>query len=90
MPDIHSKLIIIQRKMDLESLEKLIEGFKGADLRMYLLKKEISLWNSLKAKQLEFEGMFAIRVMRKYGIKEDIFKAVRKIKQGKKLESKLD
>jgi len=35
-------------------------------------------------------GMFAIRVGREYVIEEDFFKAARKIKEGKKLESKLD
>lgn len=34
--------------------------------------------------------MFAIRVMREYVLEEDFFKAARKIKEGKKLESKMD
>lgn len=34
--------------------------------------------------------MFAIRVMRDYVTEEDFFKAARKIKEGKKLESKMD
>lgn len=34
--------------------------------------------------------MFAIRVGREYVIEEDFFKAARKIKEAKKLESKLD
>jgi len=34
--------------------------------------------------------MFAIRADRDYIIQEDFMKAVRKIKEGKKLESKLD
>lgn len=35
-------------------------------------------------------GMFAIRADRDYVIEEDLFKATRKIKEGKKLESKLE
>lgn len=34
--------------------------------------------------------MFAIRAGRDYVIQEDFFKAARKIKEAKKLESKLD
>jgi 26S proteasome regulatory subunit T4 len=35
-------------------------------------------------------GMFAIRAERDYAIHEDFMKAARKIKESKKLESKLD
>jgi 26S proteasome regulatory subunit T4 len=35
-------------------------------------------------------GMFAIRVERDYVIEEDFFKAARKIKEGKKLETKME
>jgi len=35
-------------------------------------------------------GMFAIRVGREYVLEEDFLKASRKIKEGKKLETKMD
>jgi len=53
---------------------KLSEDFNGADLRNICTEA----------------GMFAIRADRDYIIQEDFMKAVRKIKEGKKLESKLD
>ena len=39
---------------------------------------------------VEIVGMFAIRVGRDYVIEEDFFKAARKIKDVKKLETKID
>ena len=39
---------------------------------------------------LFFSGMFAIRAERDYVIEEDFMKAVRKVADNKKLESKLD
>lgn len=58
----------------LEELAKLTEDFNGADLRNVCTEA----------------GMFAIRAGRDYVIQEDFFKAARKIKEAKKLESKLD
>lgn len=37
-----------------------------------------------------FSGMFAIRAERDYVVEEDFMKAVRKVSDNKKLESKLD
>lgn len=50
------------------------EDFNGADLRNVCTEG----------------GMFAIRAGRDYVIEEDFFKAARKIKETKKLESKLN
>jgi 26S proteasome regulatory subunit T4 len=55
-------------------LAKLSEDFNGADLRNICTEA----------------GMFAIRVDRDYCIEEDFMKAARKIKETKKLETKLD
>ncbi len=53
---------------------KLSDGFNGADLRNVCTEA----------------GMFAIRAERDYVIDEDFMKAVRKVVESKKLESKLD
>ena len=53
---------------------KLSDGFNGADLRNVCTEA----------------GMFAIRNERDYVIDEDFMKAVRKVNESKKLESKLD
>ena len=50
------------------------DGFNGADLRNVCTEA----------------GMFAIRAERDYVIDEDFMKAVRKVAESKKLESKLD
>jgi ATP-dependent 26S proteasome regulatory subunit len=39
---------------------------------------------------ISFLGMFAIRIERDFVIEEDFFKAARKIKEAKKLESKME
>ena len=53
---------------------KLSDGFNGADLRNVCTEA----------------GLFAIRAEREYVIQEDFMKAVRKLSDNKKLESKLD
>lgn len=53
---------------------KLSEGFNGADLRNVCTEA----------------GMFAIRAERDYVVNEDFMKAVRKVAESKKLETKLD
>lgn len=53
---------------------KLSDSFNGADLRNVCTEA----------------GMFAIRAERDYVIDEDFMKAVRKVAENKKLESKLD
>ena len=59
---------------DYEAVVKLSDGFNGADLRNVCTEA----------------GMFAIRAERDYVIDEDFMKAVRKVVESKKLESKLD
>lgn len=71
---IHSKPITTNGEIDFESLAKLAEDFNGADLRNVCTEA----------------GMFALRADRDYVIEEDFFKAARKIKETKKLESKMD
>ncbi len=60
--------------LDYEAVVKLSDGFNGADLRNVCTET----------------GMFAIRAERDYVIQEDFMKAVRKVAESKKLESKLD
>ncbi|KAK2144860.1 hypothetical protein LSH36_725g01104 [Paralvinella palmiformis] len=64
----------LDRKIDWEAIVKLSDDFNGADLRNVCTEA----------------GMFAIRAERDYVIEEDFMKAVRKISDNKKLESKLD
>ena len=59
---------------DYEAIVKLSDGFNGADLRNVCTEA----------------GMFAIRDERDYCIQEDFMKAVRKVADAKKLETKLD
>lgn len=71
---IHARSITTKGDIDFEGLAKLCEDFNGADLRNVCTEG----------------GMFAIRVERDYVIEEDFFKAARKIKDAKKLESKME
>ena len=71
---IHAKPISKSGDIDFESVAKLCEDFNGADMRNVCTEA----------------GMFAIRVERDYVLQEDFMKACRKIKETKKLESKLD
>ena len=71
---IHSKGITTKGDIDFEALSKICEEFNGADLRNVCTEG----------------GMFAIREDREYVIDEDLMKAARKIRDNKKLESKLD
>jgi len=59
---------------DYEAIIKLADGFNGADLRNVCTEA----------------GMFAIRADRDYVMEEDFMKAVRKVGDAKKLETKLD
>lgn len=59
---------------DYEAVVKLSDGFNGADLRNVCTEA----------------GMFAIRDERDYVIQDDFMKAVRKVADMKKLETKLD
>lgn len=71
---IHAKSITIKGECDFEAIAKLTEDFNGADLRNICTEA----------------GMFAIRHLRDFTIEEDYMKAARKIKENKKLESKLN
>uniref|UniRef100_A0A8C7A8K5 Proteasome 26S subunit, ATPase 6 n=1 Tax=Neovison vison TaxID=452646 RepID=A0A8C7A8K5_NEOVI len=59
---------------DYEAIVKLSDGFNGADLRNVCTEA----------------GMFAIRADHDFVVQEDFMKAVRKVADSKKLESKLD
>lgn len=71
---IHSKGITTKGDVDFEALAKICEEFNGADLRNVCTEG----------------GMFAIREDREYVVEEDLMKAARKIRENKKLESKMD
>merc|ERR1712066_774846 len=71
---IHANPITKHGDIDFESVVKLSDGFNGADLRNVCTEA----------------GLFAIRGEREYVIDEDFMKAVRKVSDNKKLESKLD
>jgi len=71
---IHSGPITKHGEIDYEAVVKLSDGFNGADLRNVCTEA----------------GMYAIRGERDYVIQEDFMKAVRKVVDNKKLETKLD
>ena len=71
---IHAKPITKHGEIDYDAIAKVAEDFNGADLRNVCTEA----------------GMFAIRAERDYVLHEDFMKAARKIKENKKLESKLD
>merc|ERR1712038_1154962 len=71
---IHAAPIAKHGEIDWEAVVKLSDDFNGADLRNVCTEA----------------GMFAIRGERDYVIEEDLMKAVRKVADSKKLESKLD
>ncbi|KAJ8308004.1 hypothetical protein KUTeg_012878 [Tegillarca granosa] len=71
---IHAQPIAKHGEIDWEAVVKLSDDFNGADLRNVCTEA----------------GMFAIRAERDYVIEEDFMKAVRKVGDNKKLETKLD
>jgi 26S proteasome regulatory subunit T4 len=71
---IHSKKITTKGDINFEGIAKISEDFNGADLRNVCTEA----------------GMYAIRAGRDYVVDDDFFKAARKIKDVKKLETKLD
>ncbi|KAI9012366.1 P-loop containing nucleoside triphosphate hydrolase protein [Hyaloraphidium curvatum] len=71
---IHAAPIAKMGEIDYEAVVKLSDGFNGADLRNVCTEA----------------GMMAIRDERDYCIQDDFMKAVRKVADVKKLESKLD
>ncbi|UJR22912.1 hypothetical protein I4U23_025940 [Adineta vaga] len=71
---IHAAPITKRGDIDYEAIVKLSDGFNGADLRNVCTEA----------------GMFAIRAERDYVQEDDFSKAVRKVAESKKLESKFD
>ena len=71
---IHSGPITKHGEIDYEAVVKLSDGFNGADLRNVCTEA----------------GLFAIRDEREYVQDEDFMKAVRKVAENKRLETKLD
>ena len=71
---IHSRPIATHGEIDFESVVKLSDGFNGADLRNVCTEA----------------GLFAIRDERDFVNQEDMMKAIRKVADAKRLESKLD
>lgn len=85
---------------------KLSDGFNGADLRnvcteagwtlnchsvsSLVPQSMLSMNSSHHVDLCLFAGLFAIRSDREYVTQEDFMKAVRKVADSKKLESKLD
>lgn len=74
MFNIKHKIIYKNVFSDYEAIVKLSDNFNGADLRNVCTEA----------------GLFAIRTENDYVTQEDFMKAVRKISDNKKLESKLD
>lgn len=71
---IHALKIAKHGEIDYEAVVKLSDGFNGADLRNVCTES----------------GLLALRQDREYCQQEDFMKAVRKVGENKKLESKLD
>ncbi|KAJ3065641.1 26S protease regulatory subunit 10B [Podochytrium sp. JEL0797] len=71
---IHASGITKTGEIDYDAIVKLSDGFNCADLRNVCTEA----------------GMFAIRDERDYCVNDDFMKAVRKVGEAKKLESKLD
>ncbi|KHJ76882.1 ATPase, AAA family [Oesophagostomum dentatum] len=71
---IHANPITKHGDIDYEAVVKLSDGFSCADLRNVCTEA----------------GLYAIRAEREYVIEEDFMKAVRKVGDAKRLETKLD
>lgn len=71
---IHAAPITKYNEIDYEAVVKSSDGFNGADLRNVCTEA----------------GLFAIRHERDYVVDEDFMKAVRKVAENKKLETKLE
>eukprot|EP00013_Stygamoeba_regulata_P016616 CAMPEP_0177685344 /NCGR_PEP_ID=MMETSP0447-20121125/32978_1 /TAXON_ID=0 /ORGANISM="Stygamoeba regulata, Strain BSH-02190019" /LENGTH=396 /DNA_ID=CAMNT_0019195379 /DNA_START=42 /DNA_END=1232 /DNA_ORIENTATION=- len=71
---IHAQPLAKSGDIDFDAVVKIADGFNGADLRNVCTEA----------------GMFAIRCERDFVIEEDFMKAVRKVADAKKHESKLD
>ena len=71
---IHVKPITTKGDIDFEAIAKLAEDFNGADLRNICTEA----------------GMFAIRADREYVNEDDMMKAARKLRDQKKIETKIE
>lgn len=71
---IHARNITKMGEINYEGVAKISDEFNGADLRNICTEA----------------GMFAIRNDREYVLEEDFFQAARKIKEAKKLETKIE
>lgn len=71
---IHSRKISKKGEFDFEAVAKFCEDFNGADMKIVCTEA----------------GLFAIRNERDYAVQDDFMKAARKIKENKKLESKIN
>uniref|UniRef100_A0AC35UDW2 AAA domain-containing protein n=1 Tax=Rhabditophanes sp. KR3021 TaxID=114890 RepID=A0AC35UDW2_9BILA len=71
---IHAQKMAKHGDIDYEAVVKLSEGFSGADLRNVCTEA----------------GLVAIRAEREFVVSEDFMKAVRKVSDAKRLETKLD
>lgn len=71
---IHAKPITTKGDIDFEAIAKLAEDFNGADLRNICTEA----------------GMFAIRADRDYVNEDDMMKAARKMRDQKKIETKIE
>ncbi|EDW79994.1 uncharacterized protein Dwil_GK12330 [Drosophila willistoni] len=71
---IHAAPLVKKGEIDYEAIVKLSDQFNGADLRNTCTEA----------------GLFALRSDRDYVVQEDFMKAVRKMADNKKLETKLD
>ncbi|KAB0395350.1 hypothetical protein E2I00_014943 [Balaenoptera physalus] len=83
---IHAGPITKHGEIDYEAIVKLSDGFNGADLRNVCTEAGKGLNHVV----LFSTGMFAIRADHDFVVQEDFMKAVRKVADSKKLESKLD
>lgn len=87
---IHTRSITTHGTIDYEAIVKLSEGFNGADLRNVCTEAGATSDSFSFSPHFFILGMFAIRAERDYVIQEDFMKAVRKMADAKKLETKLD
>lgn len=78
--------------VDYEAIVKLSDGFNGADLRNVCTESGkcfiMDCYSYINRPCCL--GMFAIREERDYCVQEDFMKAVRKVQDMKKLETKMD
>lgn len=94
---IHANPITKHGEIDYEAIVKLSDGFSCADLRNVCTEAgNLNAFSyvfhglSILIQKYFVLGLFAIRAEREYVIEEDFMKAVRKVGDAKRLESKLD